>query len=187
MANYIINSASSTPPISLSEAKAQLKIEDSFTLDDDLITAIIEEARDYVEDDTTRKLLANEIEERFDSFENIKLSFLPVQSVASVQYLDENGNYQTLSDAIYDVFNGADKPTEICLAYDQSLPSYRPNKHAFKVTYTVGYDSVAAIPGRLIRAIKLLVAEWYENRENRMKKHPDAVDFLLSPYKQWHR
>jgi len=89
----------------LSEVKNYLKVEDS--ADDSLITTIIKGAREAVEArqniSTLNKTIVQRLE-RFPSsykvatdYENvIKLLVYPVISVTSINYLDENGNSQTL-------------------------------------------------------------------------------------------
>tara|TARA_R100001244_G_C5139964_1_gene127658 strand:+ start:311 stop:880 length:570 start_codon:yes stop_codon:yes gene_type:complete len=58
----------------------------------------------------------------------------------------------------------------------------------YKVNYKVGYDSVADIPQPLIQAIKIMVADMYENRQSvivgkLVSEIPKTAEYLMQNYK----
>ena len=61
-------------------------------------------------------------------------------------------------------------------------------KQKFKVVYKVGYKTIADIPQPLIQAIKILVADMYENRQSVIvgkivSEIPKTAEYLMQNYK----
>lgn len=98
-----------------------------------------------------------------------RLPFDPIQSVTSVEYLDEEGASQSLA---YAFRNGV-------LTLTSGLPPFPPI-----IRLTAGYDAVAAIPDALRWAISLLVSAGYNGREDIDPKVMDAVERLCSRYRR---
>ena len=86
--NYktIVNVAATVEPVTLLEAKAQLRIEDSFTIDDGYITSLISVSRDRVEQFLNRYVTEQTITMVFyDSFPTGSNPFyVPVPDVDSI-------------------------------------------------------------------------------------------------------
>lgn len=94
----------------------------------------------------------------------IRLPKAPLQSVTGVTYYDMGGNLQTLATSVYDV-DAAHDPGRITLALGQTWPVTRPRPGAVRVEFVAGYGNAAAVPEAIKLAIKLSVAQWFENRE----------------------
>src|SRR5690348_16556758 len=95
-----------TEPVSLAEAKAHLRVTASD--EDALISALIIAAREAAEHELGRALITQTWEKTLDLFPDaIELTNPPVQSVASVQYLDIDGVEQTLSSVSYTLDNAS--------------------------------------------------------------------------------
>lgn len=175
-------------PVTLAEAKAWAKVEISD--DDDLITALITTATTWMERATNRKFIdAADLVERFDRFFNeMQLPLSPLDSVTTVQYIDSNGDLQTLSNTVYDVDTSVE-PGVVRLGFNQVWPITRTTPNAVIITYKVGYGATAAdTPEELKSAIKMLVAHWYEHREaatdgREVKTIPFAVESVIWSYK----
>jgi len=111
----------------------------------------------------------------------IVLPLSPLQSVDSVQYLDQNGVLQTMDpDTDYQVDN-VSEPGRIAPAANTTWPltqiSVRaPVLNAVKIQYTLGFGDATTdesgditlpptFPPTLIAAMKLLLGHFYENRQ----------------------
>lgn len=123
-------------------------------------------AEDCVESELCRALMEQTWVLQLDRFPcwEIKLSRPPLASVTSVQYVDENGATQTLSASIYTV-DTTSEPGRLYLAYQQVWPTTRCQPQAVTITYKAGVTLPENVPVRARLAIKLLVADLYENRE----------------------
>jgi hypothetical protein len=91
-------------------------------------------------------------------------------SVTSIVYLDGSGAEQTLSTDTYVVTTpagGACRAGQIDLAYGQFWPDTLPQVDAVRITFRAGYGATAStVPGPIIRAIRLAMGTFYEQREN---------------------
>lgn len=189
----------SVEPVSLAEAKLHLRVDDDITSDDTLISALISAARQKVEIETRRALVTQTQVLKMDRFPSgesavIELPNPPLQSVSAVQYVDQNGDTQTLAAADY-IVDTASEPARITPAYNTFWPLTRAQINAVTVTFVAGYapgsgsptDYAANVPQALKAAIKLLVGHWYENREAvgavNLKPLPMAVDSLIWNYR----
>ena len=201
MAVWSVTTQPAAEPLSLSEVKNYLRIATAVTADDDHITAMIKEARQYVERVTGRALLTQTITEYFDSFPSggaglvprvIPMYIGPVQSVTSLSYIaadDDPDTYTTwdnTSNAKYflDNISGGNGigPARICKRDGVNWPSLEAYTNAVKLVYVVGYGAAGtSVPGPLKRAMYKLIGQWYYHPE----EHDDfeLIADLLNPYK----
>lgn len=153
-------------PITLTEAKDHLRVDISD--DDTLINALIEAARARAETETHRQFITATFEKTLDFFPNVIWLEKPkVQSVSSIQYIDTAGTTQTLPAAEFRV-DVASEPARIEPAFGFTWPITRPIINAVTVTYVAGYGLAAAVPEALKSAMKLLIGDMYENREEQI-------------------
>ena len=187
MAFFKVISVPSTEPITLSEAKNYLKVEDSYTDDDTLITAIITSVRQYIETYLSTALITQTIEEKWDYFEvrdyqlrqNFNLGVNPVQSVTSITYIDTDGDSQTWSDSEY-VVDTYRPVARIGLKNGYTWPSIQDEINALTVTYVAGYgNSGSSVPGNILQAMRYLIATYYENRTDHLATLPTASRVIL--------
>lgn len=114
----------------------------------------------------------------------------PVQSVASVKYLDPQGLEQTLDPATWERF-GAGLDQGVRCKVGSRWPSARPVADAIRVTAVVGYGAdSASVPPPLRRAAFLLIGDWYENREDTIAERsvtpqqiPNGVQAILTNFR----
>lgn len=165
------SSAPDTEPLTLTDAKRQLRVEHA--LDDEYIQGAIAAARSHIETVTHRQLITATWVLRLDEFPDgegiIKLPRPPLQSITSVQYVDTAGDSQTLDSSLYtaDVYS---EPGRLMPAYGQTWPSTRAVPNAVTVTYVAGYgDAWSNIPAQLRAALALIVADLYEHREGQLE------------------
>ena len=133
-----------TEPVSLIEAKAWLKVDN--TADDDLISSLIVAARIAIEDFTNIKLISQTIEETYDCFPAatmhneygaLQLTHSPVISVTSIGYQETAGTYTTMSSDDYRVHT-FHRPCAITPIYDGLWPTVIKFPESVKVTYVAG-------------------------------------------------
>ena len=176
-------------PVTLAEAKAHLGV---FTSDDDaMINSLIKAARQSVEVFTSRAICTQTVTLTLDSFPaKITLPRMPVQSITSISYIDENGSTQGFTDFKAELTGSVD--ASISPAYEKTFPATRSESSAVSVVYVCGYgnqtDSPDTIPFPIKQAILLLVGSMYNNRENEVigvsvNEVPINVRWLLNAYR----
>jgi uncharacterized phiE125 gp8 family phage protein len=177
--------APTTEPVSLSDAKEHLVISDS--LHDDLITSAIKAAREWVEQYLGKCLINQTWELALDDFpEEIELIKLPVSSIDSIKYIDQDGAEQTITATNYGIDDYSPRHWVIPVS-GYSWPVPLDSANAVKVRYVAGYGSASDVPGPIVQAIKLLIGDFMENRENTIVgvsvSSTRTVEMLLAPYR----
>jgi uncharacterized phiE125 gp8 family phage protein len=151
-----------TEPISLAEAKLQLRVDD--TTEDALVTDLIATARQHIEQYCSIRLVVGAATMTFACFAALeRLTLAPVTAVTELRYLDVAGVEQTLDSATYELVNVDADPLRpmVRLKVGASWPTIRSAVDAVRVTATAGY---AAAPLPVVLAMKRLISLWYDNR-----------------------
>lgn len=187
----------STEPISLETARLHLRLDTEGSPpthpDDALVTALITVAREAVENFTEQTVAVNDFQLKLDYFADlaIDLGTYPVNSIASITYVDTNGATQTLpsTDYVLDTFS---KPSQIVLAFDKTWPPVRNQPNAVTVTFEAGYTGDTSpvsneMPKALKQAMLLTITDLYENRGAIVSKQnyeiPVMAQYLMIPYR----
>lgn len=106
----------------------------------------------------------------------------PVQSITQIQYIDLNGNTQTLSPSLY-VVDTQSTQCRISPAFGQYWPVSQMIQDAVKITMVCGYTKV---PSAIRLAICMLAAHWFDQREavtfDQPTEVPMGVTSLLNSY-----
>lgn len=175
-------------PVTLDQAKRHLRVDHN--LDDELITAQIQEGREYAESVLLRSLMSQTWELCLDAWPQthyIELPRPPLQEVDTFLYVDSEGveHELDLSDYIVDTRS---TPGRLVLPYGGSWPSATLSPdNPIQITYVAGYSSSAAIPGSIKRGILCKVAELYAERGEPVVGSvvtlQDAADRLLGPWR----
>ena len=192
MLNYQLITPPAVEPVTLAQAKAQLRVD--FEADDDLISAYITAAREFAEQTLNRAIYNQTYVLSLDQFTYgdwrstvpmerrnplrfsalwesmaLRLPMPRLVSVTSITYLDVNATQQTLDPSTYSVDN-ASEPARIVPSINLTWPTtdyYIPG--SVKVTYVSGsYGdgvTVDTCPVLIKQAILLLVGHFYNNRE----------------------
>ena len=183
--------APSGAPITLAEAKAHCRVD--HTDDDALIGSMIDAAAQHLDGRhgyLGRCLMTQSWEYRVHCFPQcgvIELPFPPLQSVASVKYLDEAGIEQTLianTDYVVDTatYNG-----QIRRAYNVVWPFARLEDYAVRIIFSAGFGDAAAVPQPIKNAMLMMIGHLYEHRETvtdgNLVEVPLAARWLLGPYR----
>jgi len=160
--------ASSTEPVTRTEAKAHLRVD--HTNDDSYIDGLITSARKRAEQFLHRKLLEHTLTGYLDEWpsgDSIILPFGNLQSVSTVKYTDTDGDQSTFDSGDY-IEATETEPGQVILAYGESWPSvtlYPSNP--IEIIFVAGYGAAASdVPEPIRHAIKLIIGDMYENRED---------------------
>lgn len=180
-----IKTAPTLTAITLAEAKDHLRVTSND--DDTYITALIKVATDMVEQITRRTLMDTTYELFLDAFPPyIDLATGPVRSVVKIDYIDPDGNTQTLATANYKTDLKAE-PARIYVANGKSFPTLSNEPNAVTVEFIAGYANEAAVPSAIKQAMLLIVGRYYETRQDvtdrQYKEVPKTVEHLLGPYR----
>jgi uncharacterized phiE125 gp8 family phage protein len=225
-------------PLSLDEAKLHLRVD--IVDDDELITVLIQAAREYCEEFCHRAFITQTWKLVLDHFPGVadhnqgyadlgvmgdaalgiglppvgytfayqsEVYFRagsiivpkpPLQSIDFINYLDLNGDSQTLGPASpeepsdnYQI-DVASEPARLAPPPNGNWPltllSIRaPVLNAVVIQFVCGYgDAATDVPASVRAAMKLMIAHWYENRSHVLTgfraaavEIPDAADTLL--------
>lgn len=190
-------------PLTLAEAKLHLRVADTFTADDDYVTALIVAARRFVENYTGRALIEQTFDLKLDSFPcwQIDVPRPPLISVTSITYVDTAGDTQTVDAADYQVDTDADQGGRIQPAYLKYWKSTRADLNAVVIRCIAGYlgagspasdyDYSANVPAEIKQAMLLVIGHLYEHRESVSEQAgvinaavlPQGATWLLAPYR----
>lgn len=171
-------------PITLAEAKAHLRIDDSDS--DALVAGLIAAAVAYFDGWTGilgRALEPQTWEMRFDRFPAwIRIPLGPVVSVTSIKYDDRDGAEQTVDPGLYQLDAA---PVEACvvLAPGASWPTTADTVNAVRVRWVAG----TGCPEPVRHALLLLIGHWYEHREAvgaAADELPLGVRALITPWRR---
>ena len=180
--------APSVKVISVDEAKTNMKID--HIEDDGLIADLIDAATAYVEGwhgGYGFAMIQQTWTQAYDGFAaKMRLPIGRAIAITSVDYFDANNAAQTMDLAEIMLFHDA-LGSYICLAVDASWPSTKTRPDAITIEYTAGFgDEAADVPASIKQSLKLIVAHWYDNREDtspdEMYKIPLGAHALLQTY-----
>jgi len=151
-------------PVTLQEIKTHLREEDSNDNDSALLD-LIKSARQEIERLIERHFINTTLKLRLNWFPGtILLERVPVSSVTSIEYVDSNGDTQTLAASAYQTdLNKV--PPEITETLNQSWPSTSDEINSVIVTFVAGYGSGENdVPQDAKSLIKLWVEREFHGR-----------------------
>ena len=171
-------------PVDIEAARFWLKV--NGTGSDTLIEGLIRAATRYVENMTGLRLVTQTVIMKRDDFSDcMVLPVGPVQSITSVEYLDNNGASQSLDPANYSALLG--QSGSISLVTGKSWPSVAISPQAVTITAVVGFGQAEDQPEDVRTALMMLATQWFDTRgastERELKEAPLAVWSLLQPYR----
>ena len=181
--SLIQTSAPSVEPVTTTNQKDWMRVDASD--EDTLIGNLAAASRSYIEMSTSRQMITATWVYKIPAFpsDELVLPISPLQSVTSITYVDTAGATQTWSASLYTVDTAADIG-RVRPIYDEDFPESRGYADDVTITFKAGYGNAASdVPDTALTAIKLLAANWYENREANagIKLHhvPMALETLI--------
>lgn len=168
-------------PISLSEAKLHLKIDDSSPStnpDDTLITGLIVAARRWCEDYQNRAYITQTWSlylNRFPRHDHyIEIPKPPLQNIVSLSYKDGSGVLQTVSfldpsgtyliETDEYIVDASRRPGRLWLKNSATWPITLHEANAVIIQFVAGYGAATDVPAEIKSAILMKLSDLYENR-----------------------
>jgi len=141
------------------------------SVEDDLLTAIIQAAREHVEDVTRRQLLTATWDyylDRFPGENSFKIPFGNLVSVTHIKYTDSDGDETEMTVTTdYIVETNGEMCGRIVLPYGVTWPSFTAYpSNPIVIRFICGWTAAASIPEKIRAAVKMLCSDMYENRES---------------------
>lgn len=169
---FVRTTAPTQEPISLTEAKAFLRI--NGTADDSLLQRLIVAARDAAESYLQRSLITQSWQLAYDDYapSRILLPRGPVQSITSVKMVAQDGSTTTVPGTAYRLNAGRE-----ILNLDSPLIS-----HIVEISYVTGFGGPSAVPSAIRQGLYAHVAEMYEKRLESIPLSR-AAQALYQPYR----
>lgn len=152
--------AAESAPVTADEVKLRLRLD----ADDDAtdVALMIAGATDYAEKYCNTRFAQQTVALKCDRFADFSyFPEAPVASVTSIEYVDSDGNDQTLDPAVYEL-RADGLNASLVLKAGQSWPVVKSGSR-ITVTAVVGYQTV---PPSIKHAILVLIGDAYLNRES---------------------
>ncbi len=159
--------------IELKTIRQHIVVDDD--LDDRLIEVYQDAAIEYVEQRTQRVIKQRDISLSFDSFAAIEAK-TPLNSVASITYLDDLGAVQTVTPSTYQIKTGLRGCISLAPVSDWPRSSWPTQQ--ITVSLNAGY-SRQNLPKRLFVGILKKTLDYYENRGAHEFIKTDGIDAAL--------
>lgn len=150
-------------PVSIEDARRQLRLEPDDDSRDDEINGFITDAAGWVEEYTGQLLTGQEVTEQFHGFQPVCLKAWPIAPDATpgVAYLGADGAPIAITGARLDVSR---RPARVRPGTGMFWP-FRDSAQPFTVTITAGYADPAKIPRNMKRAMLILISAYDSDRE----------------------
>lgn len=184
---YKIKTKPTAEPVSIDDAKAQVRYsgDDSETLY--LLEQISTLAREQYEHDTNLQLMPATWNLTLDCLPANGIIYIeksPLQSVTSIKYYDADNQMQTFDSSKYIVDTGSD-PGRIQLKYGESWPSLYNRVGAVIIEFIAGYADAGSVPEADKGAIKQLIGHYFVHREavisgTQIHEIPFGYDFAVN-------
>ena len=158
----ILLSGPAVEPVTLDDAKAFLKVDDS--AEDGLITTLIGAARLHVEGVTGKALLAQNWRVVLDDWPEagvVKLPVSPLISVTGITATDDNGGSHDIALAQF-----LSEPDRLVVPRVVVGMPVLQERQGLEIDYVAGFGTEPAdVPADLRQALLGLVAHWFEHRD----------------------
>jgi uncharacterized phiE125 gp8 family phage protein len=180
-------------PISLAEARAQCRVDDSS--EDALLAGYIRAATTAIEELSGVRMLDQTWEWQVDAFPLhcgwLTLPLAPLLQLVSIVYQDPTGAVVTLPVETYLIRGlGSTQPARLILAPGKTWPSTWHGVGAVMIRFRAGWIDHNSVPEDLRQAAAMLVAYWFSQREA-AQVDPDArvfdVPFSIKQILEPHR
>jgi len=168
--------------ITLEQAKKQLRVEEEFVEEDDLIQGYIDAALLVVENYINGDIQEKQLVIHLDKFqESLVFEAYPIQQIESVEYY-QNEEKETLSLDSY--YTSAQNLKQTKLVFKEQ-PNTDDREDAVIITVSIGYSDAGEVPAPLKQAMLLQISDMYERRENRLDVVATAAQALMRPYRKY--
>jgi uncharacterized phiE125 gp8 family phage protein len=142
-----------------------------------------------------RALLSQTWDYKLDRFPNdgkIEIPLPPLRSITSVTYVDSLGATQTVSSSNYKIVGlGGTMPAYIMPVPNASWPGTASPPDPVTIRFVCGYVNRQSVPLPIKHALKQMVSDMYENRQDLSLVRGSSLatlkvaDEMLAPYRIW--
>ena len=174
-----ITTANTTQIVSTADLKEHLRI--TFNNDDNYIVALESAAVKTVENFCNIFLLETELTQYGFNISDVEILFKSKHLTGTTPVLSvySGGAWEFIT---------ASKPPRMYLNNTTISTPDSDITQKYKVVYKVGYSSTGDIPKPLTQAIKIIVADMYENRQSvvvgkAVSEVPKTAEYLMQQYK----
>jgi uncharacterized phiE125 gp8 family phage protein len=180
--------APAAEPITLSEAKAHLRISDAS--EDTLISGLIKSAREEVEEAAGIALINQDWRLYLDAWPCsgiVRLRRSPVQYVSVVTVYDGAGAATTITPPVGNL-DKISSPARFLVPDAASAPGRAIN--GIEIDFRCGFGATGVdVPDGLKRAMLLLISHWYEHRgagesDGQTALWPNGFDRIMDRYRR---
>lgn len=183
--SQILTTPPTVEPVSLSEAKAHLRVTHSD--DDTYISTLINSARSIVEQFCGLALLQQSWSVFRDDWPTqgiFNLPLAPIISITDLLIYGEDDVAATLDPAHY-FLDGASKPCRLVLRGGRSVPTPGRRANGIELKLVAGFGAAAtAVPNQIKQALLIIIADWYASRGDvDAGALPLSARSLLAPYR----
>lgn len=183
----LLNQTVATDILSIDDAKTFCRVDSD--VEDTLIADLIKVAVQSVEKYTGHVFAYNEtMQMNLERFEDVNLPLTPIVSVDAISYRDVSNENQVLDTSQYWMEPIAS--TSNVLRFRGTMPQvYKYSSFPIQLRLEVGYEETVSIPPMMIHAVRLLVSQYYDQRENFIvgtsvsQELPNGIKSLLSPFR----
>lgn len=177
-----ITNVTTTEVVSLAKAKKQLRVESSFTDEDDLIQGYIDAAVTHAENYLGTHILDKVMTIKMTGFDNpLIFEASPIKTVTSIKYFEEGNDVeQTMATENYTLTSQNSKT--FAIRFKNELPAVQDRFDAVTVVINIG---MTTIDKPISQSVLLMLSDMYERREDRGEVVSTASMALLRPYKKF--
>lgn len=185
----VLTSGPASEPVTLSEAKAHLRIDGS--AEDVLLTSLMLTSRLHIEAALGLAMITQSwmlVLDRWPGDGSVDIPIAPLQAITAVRVRNAAGNASVIAPTSYLVDIASKPPRLVLNTAAPPLPQRVAN--GIEIDVTAGFGANAAsVPAPLKHAILMLVAHWYEHRDpveigSAAVRIPDAVNDLIQPFRK---
>lgn len=172
-------------PVTIDEAKQQCYIVDGDATAELLLDSLIKVARQYAENRIWRTLVDSEWVWKMDKFPSGTIELdpktTPLISVDSIEYIDSDGNTQTVASSNYRVDTDSE-PGRI--EPIDSWPSADGRVNAVIITVSSGYEDSSgnsSVPEQIKIAMRMYIKYLYDNRDSHVLTDRTSGSYIEAP------
>lgn len=171
--------------ITLAKAKKQLRVEASFEDEDELIQDYIAAAITAAENYCSIHLYAKTATIIANKLETFVIDMYPINSVTSVKYYKKGETeLTTLSDTNYTLIQYNKKLVTLKF---KDIPDDvdTDREDAVEIILNIGFASASKVPTPIQQAVKLMISDMYDRREDRPEINTTVAQHLMRPYRKY--
>lgn len=182
--NITITDSTPLTVVSLADAKLQLRLESSYTDEDDLITAYTNTAIANIENYLNAHVQPKTLELWLDGFQTYTFETYPLTVTSVKYYQKDEASLTTLATTDWYIVKTSNKKQKLVI---KNTPTNVDADRAdvVQITATLGYATESVIPTPIVQAIKLQLSDMYERREDRGVIPVTTSQNLLRPYRNY--